>query len=138
MDHFAARYPTNVLDIGDFLVRLSCMYTYLCYIYIYLTSYILLPAYSGKVPRILHYSGAEPFTKYEMCLVFSQILGVPHKHIIADTDAPTGIGATSRPRDCHLDCRETEALRIEGAMGLTGFEEWWTKRLREELGPEKS
>ena len=24
MDHFATRYPTNVLDIADFLVRLSC------------------------------------------------------------------------------------------------------------------
>lgn len=24
MDHYATRYPTNVLDIADFLVRLSC------------------------------------------------------------------------------------------------------------------
>ena len=24
MDHYATRFPTNVLDIADFLVRLSC------------------------------------------------------------------------------------------------------------------
>lgn len=64
-----------------------------------------------------------------MCLVFSQILGVPHTHIIPETDPPTGQGATTRPGDCHLDCHETEALGVEGGMGLTGFEEWWTKRL---------
>ena len=26
MDHYATRYPTNVVDIGDFLVRLSCLF----------------------------------------------------------------------------------------------------------------
>lgn len=26
MDHFATRYPTNVLDIADFLVRLTCTF----------------------------------------------------------------------------------------------------------------
>ena len=24
MDHYATRYPTNVVDIADFLVRLAC------------------------------------------------------------------------------------------------------------------
>ncbi|GJJ15043.1 hypothetical protein Clacol_009318 [Clathrus columnatus] len=112
MDHFAVRYPTNVLDIADFLARLSL--------------------YSGNVPKILHYSGAEPFTKYEMCLIFSQILGVPHRHIIPESDPPTGIAATTRPRDCHLDCRETDSLRVEGGMGLCGFEEWWGRHLKGE------
>jgi S-adenosylmethionine synthetase len=27
MDHYATRYPTNVLDIADFLVRLSCAFS---------------------------------------------------------------------------------------------------------------
>jgi len=109
MDHYATRYPTNVVDIANFLVRLS--------------------ARTRPFPRIMHYSGAEPFTKYEICLVFAQILGLPHAHIIPDAEPPTGAGATTRPRDCHLDCAETEALGIEGGMGLTGFEEWWTAHL---------
>ena len=30
MDHYATRYPTNVLDIADFLVRLSGASTFRC------------------------------------------------------------------------------------------------------------
>ena len=88
-----------------------------------------MSASARPLPHIIHYSGAEPFTKYEICLIFSQILGVPHAHIVPDADPPTGLGATTRPRDCHLDCTETEALQIEGGLGLTGFEEWWTEQL---------
>ncbi|EKM54409.1 uncharacterized protein PHACADRAFT_258235, partial [Phanerochaete carnosa HHB-10118-sp] len=64
MDHYATRYPTNVLDIADFLVRLTS-----------------LPP-TKAIPPILHYSAEEPFTKYEMCLVFAKILGLPHGHIV--------------------------------------------------------
>ena len=38
----------------------------------------------------MHYSGAEPFTKYEMCLVFAGLLGLEHNHIIPDAEAPKG------------------------------------------------
>ena len=43
---------------------------------------------SRVVPPIVHYSAPEPFTKYEMCLVFARILGVPHTHIVADAEPP--------------------------------------------------
>ncbi|KAF8524398.1 hypothetical protein BU17DRAFT_74842 [Hysterangium stoloniferum] len=110
MDHYATRYPTNTVDIAKFLVRLS--------------------AYNAQLPTIVHYSGAEPFTKYEICLIFANILGLPHSHIIPDASPPTGTGATTRPRDCHLECRETEALAVEGGLGLSGFEEWWREHLK--------
>ncbi|KAI0342187.1 NAD-P-binding protein [Trametopsis cervina] len=113
MDHYATRYPTNVLDIADFLVRLSS-----------------LPA-THVVPPILHYSAEEPFTKYEMCLVFAKILGLPHRHIIPDAEPYTGAAATSRPRDCHLYTRETEDLLAQnGGLGWTPFEEWWSEHLK--------
>jgi len=112
MDHYGTRYPTNVVDIADFLVRLSS-----------------LPS-SITIPPILHYSAEEPFTKYEMCLIFSKILGLPHGHIIPDAEAPKGDAATSRPRDCHLYTRETEDLMDKvGGLGWTPFEEWWTAHL---------
>jgi S-adenosylmethionine synthetase len=78
----------------------------------------------------VHYSGDEPFTKYEMCLIFSKILGLPHSHITPDSDPPTGAGATARPKDCHLFTKETEELGIEGGLGLSLFEEWWTRFLK--------
>jgi S-adenosylmethionine synthetase len=105
MDHYATRYPTNVIDISNFLVRLSAL--------------------KGTLPPILHYSAAEPFTKYEICLVFSQILSLPHAHITPNAEAPTGTDATTRPRDCQLYLRETEDLNLEGGLGCGGFEEWW-------------
>ncbi|KAJ4473074.1 hypothetical protein J3R30DRAFT_3659398 [Lentinula aciculospora] len=112
MDHYATRYPTNVVDIANFLVRLS---------------------ESKKtiiIPPILHYSAAEPFTKYEMCLVFAKILNLPHGHIVPDSEAPKGDSATTRPRDCQLYTKETEVLGVEGGLGLTLFEEWWMEYLK--------
>ncbi|KAJ3769298.1 hypothetical protein FB446DRAFT_766288 [Lentinula raphanica] len=112
MDHYATRYPTNVVDIANFLVRLSNFKK---------------PAI---IPPILHYSAAEPFTKYEMCLVFAKILNLPHEHIVPDSEAPQGDSATTRPRDCQLYTKETEDLGVEGGLGLTLFEEWWEEYLR--------
>ncbi|TCD61464.1 hypothetical protein EIP91_008399 [Steccherinum ochraceum] len=113
MDHYATRFPTNVEDIAKFLVQLAS-----------------LPS-STSIPPILHFSAPEPFTKYEMCLIFSRILGLPHDHIIPDANAPTGAAATSRPRDCQLYTRETEDLVEKyGGYQWTPFEEWWTQHLQ--------
>ncbi|KIY70702.1 NAD dependent epimerase/dehydratase [Cylindrobasidium torrendii FP15055 ss-10] len=109
MDHYATRFPTNVIDIGNFLVRLTGVKT--------------------AIPSVLHYSAAEPFTKYEMCLVFAKVLGLPHGHIIAD-DAEPAPGSTPRPKNTQLDTRGTEALGVEGGLGLSLFEEWWTEYLK--------
>ncbi|KAJ3783422.1 hypothetical protein GGU10DRAFT_360937 [Lentinula aff. detonsa] len=112
MDHYATRYPTNVVDIANFLVRLSEF------------------KQSTAIPPILHYSAAEPFTKYEICLVFAKILNLPHGHIVPDSEAPKGDSATTRPRDCQLYTKETEDLGVEGGLGLTLFEEWWSEYLK--------
>ncbi|KAK7437900.1 hypothetical protein VKT23_018335 [Stygiomarasmius scandens] len=108
MDHYATRYPTNVVDIANFLARLTDV--------------------KKPLPPILHYSAAEPFTKYEMCLIFAKILGLPHSHIIPDAEPPKGEAAVSRPKDCQLYTRETEDLI--GDLGLSLFEEWWTEYLK--------
>lgn len=108
MDHFATRYPTNVLDIASFLVRLSDL--------------------NKPVPRIIHYSAHEPFTKYDMCLTFAKILGLPHTHIIPDSSPPPA-GVTTRPQDCHLSTEETENLGVEGGLSCSEFEAWWKNHL---------
>lgn len=82
------------------------------------------------IPPILHYSAPEPYTKFEICLVFSRLLGIPITHITPDADEPTGAAAVSRPRDCQLYTRETEDLmQTTGGLGTTGFEEWWAEYL---------
>jgi len=114
MDHFATRYPTNVIDIGKFLVNLS--------------------QFVGKrpIPRIMHFSAPEPYTKYEIVLLFASVLGLPHNHVIADDSDPNKKGETTRPRDCKLDTRETEVLLDGvpgGVLGCVGFDEWWRAEL---------
>ena len=82
------------------------------------------------IPPILHYSAPEPYTKYEICLVFSKLLRVPIVHITPDADEPTGAAAVSRPKNCQLYTRETEDLmQGVGGLGTTGFEEWWAEYL---------
>lgn len=168
MDHYATRYPTNVVDIANFLVRLSgesepCSYvgrenTSLTGLFFLSPSipsnfdlrnkiliFLSFDAFinfvhnisakkefkkTATVPPILHYSAAEPFTKYEMCLVFAKILNLPHGHIVPDSEVPKGDSATTRPKDCQLYTKETEDLGVEGGLGLSLFEEWWTEYLR--------
>lgn len=95
MDHYQTRFPTNVLDIASFLVRLASMsFSSLSPRYPRLTRTTLFPnrapekPKSAQLPPIIHYSTEEPFTKYEICLVFARILGLPHAHIIPVAGPP--------------------------------------------------
>ncbi|KAF9219504.1 NAD(P)-binding protein [Gyrodon lividus] len=105
MDDYARRYPTNVLDIASFLVRLLNL------------DKVLLP--------VMHYSASECFTKYKMCEIFGQILGRPISHIIRDSSAP--MDGVARPKDCQL-CTEG-TVELVGDLHCSNFEEWWTKHL---------
>jgi len=105
MDDYAQRYPTNVLDIASFLVRLSDL--------------------DKPLPRVVHYSASECLTKYSMCEIFGKILDLPINHIIRDSSVPAD--AVARPRDCHLSTEETAEL--VGDLGCSKFEDWWSTYL---------
>jgi S-adenosylmethionine synthetase len=133
MDHYATRWPTSVLDIGDFLLRLSSMLSSIIFLDVLFLIIIIFTELAIEtkrpIPPILHYSAEEPFTKYEMCLVFAKLLGLPHTHIIPDAAEPAP-GSTPRPRDCKLYTHETEELMQDrGGLGWTPFEEYWSKYL---------
>ncbi|KAH9061084.1 NAD-P-binding protein [Lactarius vividus] len=115
MDHYQTRFPTNVLDIASFLVRLAQR-----------------PG-DAVLPPVIHYSAEEPFTKYEICLIFARILGLPHAHIIPDAGPPPP-GSTPRPQNTQLSLRETEDLGVDGGLMTGGFEEWWVEYLRNQTG----
>lgn len=111
MDDYAIRYPTNVLDIASFLVRLTD----------------LAALSADTLPPILHYSTSESFTKYQMCKIFADILGLDNmNHIKPASAPPTGAGATTRPYHCHLSIAETEKLL---PLQCSGFRQWWEEHL---------
>jgi len=133
MDHYATRYPTNVEDIAGFLVRaIGTVTNTKMGLNHSFTVDACSPGHRKQLLPILHYSGDEPFTKYEMCLVFAKILGLPHDHIIPDINPPTGADATARPRDCRLSTRKTEDLEIPGGLGLSLFIQWWSSHLEKD------
>ncbi|KAF8439096.1 hypothetical protein L210DRAFT_3449934 [Boletus edulis BED1] len=105
MDDYAQRYPTNVVDIASFLVRLSDL--------------------DKPLPRVVHYSASECLTKYSMCEIFGKVLKLPISHIIRDGSVPAD--AVARPRDCHLSTEETAEL--VGDLGCSKFENWWSMYL---------
>ncbi|KAN0131652.1 hypothetical protein V8E53_010494 [Lactarius tabidus] len=115
MDHYQTRFPTNVLDVASFLVRLAQR------------------PRDARLPPVIHYSAEEPFTKYEICLVFARILGVPHAHIIPDAGPPPP-GSTPRPQNTQFSLQETEGLGVEGGLMTGGFVEWWEEYLRNQTG----
>ncbi|CAE6524248.1 unnamed protein product [Rhizoctonia solani] len=111
MDHYATRYPTNVLDIADFLVRLTGKHNNA----------------PKPLPPILHYSGTEPYTKYEMCLVLAKILNVSHNHITPDAAEPLPNLGVSRPKNTQLSLDVLENLGVE--IGGRDFATWWEQYL---------
>ncbi|KAI9458656.1 NAD-P-binding protein [Lactarius psammicola] len=136
MDHYQTRFPTNVLDIASFLVRLARKEPFLPpflsspFFFIYRESERPRDA---PLPPVIHYSAEEPFTKYEICLIFARILGLPHAHIIPDAGPPPP-GSTPRPQNTQLSLRETEGLGVDGGLMTGGFEEWWVEYLRNKTG----
>ena len=117
MDHYQTRFPTNVVDIAGFLVRLasknhllssqgcsqtnvSCFLVTFCFIFREPDR-----PEGAPLPPVIHYSAEEPFTKYEMCLIFARILGLPHAHIIPDAGPPP-------PGTAQLHCMKCPCLSL--------------------------
>ncbi|CAO3569867.1 unnamed protein product [Mortierella alpina] len=94
MDHYAIRYPTNVADVARVIKDLA---------YKVRTEKVFI---SG----VLHFSGEEKFTKYEMCEVIAKVLGTSVSHLQANASAPKD--GTTRPYDCHLSNRCLNGLGV--------------------------
>lgn len=114
MDHYATRYPTNTLDIASFLHRLAIL--------------VKKGQTSTPLPPIIQYTAPEPFTKYEMCLIFAKIRGLSLAHITPDDSDPPA-GSVTRPKDCKLSTRVIEEdLKMDVAACI--FEDYWTEALK--------
>lgn len=77
------------------------------------------------MPPIIHYSTEEPFTKYEICLVFARILGLPHAHITPDAGPPPPgtndlrcIIFSPTLMDLHLSISHLVSFSLFGKQGL--------------------
>jgi len=116
MDDYAIRYPTNVLDVADFIVKL-----------------ISHNSPSGALPPILHFTSPKSYTKYDICLILARILSKSHDHIEPETHPANTV---NRPKDCHLSMRVvTDDLGLSeyrGEKSYRDLETWFKGWLLEE------
>jgi dTDP-4-dehydrorhamnose reductase len=106
-DHWATRYPTNTADVGFVLTRM-------------IEHKINNPTFRG----IVHFSGDEPFTKFEMAKVICDVLGIPKENISPQSTPAAG---APRPRNAHLDCSLLEGL---GLIRRTKFKDGVREMMR--------
>ena len=111
MDDWALRYPTNTEDVGRVCEEVARAYTE------------DNPSARARLPRILQFSSEDRFTKYEMCELFAEIMGLPMKGIVANKEGNDPSATVQRPYDTHLS---TKALRDIGIEVWTqDFKAWW-------------
>ncbi len=83
------------------------------------------------LPRVLQFSSEDRFTKYEICQLFAEIMGLRIDGIEPNAEGNDPSAAVQRPYDCHLS---TKALRDVGINVATqdfkGFWRWETRAFR--------
>ena len=82
----------------------------------------------SSLPKILQMSSEEQYTKYEMCQLFADILGIPLDNMEANTEGNDPNASVQRPYDCHLSTKALKDLGID--VSTQDFVGWWKRELR--------
>ena len=108
MDDWAKRYPTNIEDVARVCVDTATMY---------------LDDERHRLPRILQFSSEDSFTKYEICQMFAEIMGLPLEGMVADKAGNDPNASVQRPYDTHLSNRALKDIGIN--VRTQDFKAWW-------------
>ncbi|KAL8738874.1 MAG: hypothetical protein Q9181_000401 [Wetmoreana brouardii] len=109
MDDWSLRYPTNTEDVARVLVDIA-------------TKYLVADEARVAMPKILQFSSEQSFTKFQMCRIFSEILGLPLTGMMGQSSGPSS-AAAARPYDTHLSTKVLRGLGID--IRTMKFEDWW-------------
>lgn len=82
----------------------------------------------SKLPGVLQFSSADRMTKYEICELFAEIMGLPLDNMVANTEGNDPKASVQRPYDCHLSSRALEDLGIN--TSTQDFKGWWRREAR--------
>ncbi|KAI0169597.1 NAD(P)-binding protein [Hypoxylon sp. FL1284] len=100
MDHWALRYPTNDISVK------------------YLGS-----DDRSKLPQILQFSSEDKFTKYEICQLFGEIMGLSIAAIEPNAEGNDPNASVQRPYDCHLSTKALKDIGVD--VATQNFAAWW-------------
>lgn len=82
----------------------------------------------SSLPTILQFSSEDKYTKYEMCELFGEIMGLSIANIKPNTEGNDPNATVQRPYDCHLSTRSLKDLGIP--VYCNDFRGWWRKECR--------
>lgn len=110
MDDWAQRYPTNTEDVAR-----VCLDT--------ARKYLDDGNARDSGPKILQFSSEDRMTKYEICQLFGEIMGLPLDGITADKEGGDPQADVQRPYDTHLSTRALRDIGID--VRTQDFTAWW-------------
>ena len=110
MDHWAQRYPTNTEDVARVCLDVAVVY-------------LDKKEGRGSLPSILQFSSEDRYTKYSMCELFADIMGLPLDGMVADTAGVDPNASVQRPYDTHLSTKALKDLGIK--VHTQDFRGWW-------------
>src|SRR4051794_25481371 len=80
------------------------------------------------LPKILQFSSEDKYTKYQICQLFAEIMGLNIDAIEPNTQGNDPNAKVQRPYDCHLSTKALKDLGINVAtMDFMGF---WRREMR--------
>ncbi|MCL4141059.1 UNVERIFIED_CONTAM: hypothetical protein GTU68_019996 [Idotea baltica] len=103
-DHWAIRYPTFTPDVAKALQQIL--------------EHNVANGEDTAINGIQHFSGAEPFTRYEMAQVIAPLIESACQ--ISPLAGPKP-GEATRPKNCQLDCSQLE--HALGGLDRTSFKD---------------
>ncbi|KIH87942.1 hypothetical protein SPBR_05154 [Sporothrix brasiliensis 5110] len=114
MDNWSVRYPTNTEDVARVLKDVAKKYR--------------SADPSTTLPPVLQFSSEDRYTKYEICQVLAEVLGVGLDRLEADPTGGNVPGGVQRPYDCHLSTKALQDLGIP--VHTQNFKDWWRRELK--------
>ena len=111
MDHWAQRYPTNTEDVARICLNIA-------------GKFLEKGTEGFPLPPILQFSSEDRFTKYEICEVLAEVLGLPLTGVVANTEGGGPQASVQRPYDTHLSNKSLTDLGID--VWTQDFKAWWS------------
>lgn len=108
VDDWAVRYPTNIEDVARVCVDTALKY---------------LDGEQRRLPKFLQFSSEDRFTKFEICQLFAEIMGLSLDGIIADKTGNDPNASVQRPYDTHLSSQALKDIGIN--VETQDFKAWW-------------
>ncbi|KAI9723010.1 MAG: hypothetical protein M1812_001459 [Candelaria pacifica] len=114
MDDWAARFPTNTEDVARVCYDIAVKYS------------DTEPGERMALPKILQFSSEDRMTKYGICEIFAEIMGVPLDGMMANKEGNVE-GGVQRPFDTHLSNKALRELGI--SVKTQSFVGWWRREV---------